>query len=467
MKRNIIVGIACICCTLTGCGEYPGPHTFAPDIQNGEAYNIYRYGATIDGIFTKPDVDAGSVDKYGILLSRYPSMAEADTIEAETVESGNKFTLHLRELESDTHYYYQTFAANKFSFLASERPDEFQTRKECPPVFDEIRIEEQDCKSLVLLVPIVDNGTNGGLFAKGFCYKLTASDNDLPYEDKDSKDTQIIETGNPQELRARITNLRPGRKYVIRPYGINSVDIGYGPALSISMEETLIPIMSTVTALPYGNIPTVQAEAWLLAAGESAIAEMGFCWDINVDPTVKGLHKAVAFKDENEPIVSLIDLKPNTTYYMRAYATNVNGQTGYGEACIVRLEGEYKLSLSDIIVESCTARSFSVSSSILSPNVGGGVTIEGQGFCYSDVTTPVVNGENTVTVPVDKIVDGVFGITVGNLVPATEYAVRAYLQTSEGVIYSNTATIRTQEEPKPGGGINDWDDQEEEGGTLE
>ena len=225
--------------------------------------------------------------------------------------------------------------------------------------------------------------------------------------------------------------------------------------------------MSTVTALPYGNIPTVQAEAWLLAAGESAIAEMGFCWDINFDPTVKGLHKAVAFKDENEPIVSLIDLKPNTTYYMRAYATNVNGQTGYGEACIVRLEGEYKLSLSDIIVESCTARSFSVSSSILSPNVGGGVTIEGQGFCYSDVTTPVVNGENTVTVPVDKIVDGVFGITVGNLVPATEYAVRAYLQTSEGVIYSNTATIRTQEEPKPGGGINDWDDQEEEGGTLE
>ncbi len=95
------------------------------------------------------------------------------------------------------------------------------------------------------------------------------------------------------------------------------------------------------------------------------------------------------------------------------------------------------------------------------------MTIEGQGFCYSDVTTPVVNGENTVTVPVDKIVDGVFGITVGNLVPATEYAVRAYLQTSEGVIYSNTATIRTQEEPKPGGGINDWDDQEEEGGTLE
>lgn len=92
MKRNIIVGIACICCTLTGCGEYPGPHTFAPDIQNGEAYNIYRYGATIDGIFTKPDVDAGSVDKCGILLSRYPSMAEADTIEAETVESIYKVT---------------------------------------------------------------------------------------------------------------------------------------------------------------------------------------------------------------------------------------------------------------------------------------------------------------------------------------------------------------------------------------
>ena len=61
----------------------------------------------------------------------------------------------------------------------------------------------------------------------------------------------------------------------------------------------------------------------------------------------------------------------------------------------------------------------------------------------------------------------VFSITVGKLVPATEYAIRAYLQTSEGVIYSSTTTIRTQEDPKPDGDINDWDDQEEEGGTLE
>lgn len=160
----------------------------------------------------------------------------------------------------------------------------FKPIRNVRPVFDRIRIEEQDCKSLVLSVPMVDKGTDGGLFSKGFCYKLATSENDLPYEDRDSKDIQIIETGNPQEIKARITNLRPGREYVIRPYGINSVDIGYGPALFISMEKTTIPIMSTVTALPYGNTPTVQAEAWLLAAGESAIAEMGFCWDINDTP---------------------------------------------------------------------------------------------------------------------------------------------------------------------------------------
>ncbi|MBD8984217.1 MAG: hypothetical protein EGR83_19620 [Bacteroides cellulosilyticus] len=467
MKRNIILYIVGICSILIGCGEYPGPHTFAPNVLNGEVYNIYRYGATVDGVFIKPDTDAGSVKRCGILLSLYPSMAEADTIESGTIESGNKFTLWLKNLNSDTHYYYQTFAANDFSFLASEKVNEFQTYKECPPVFDRIRIEEQDCKSLVLSVPMIDKGTDGGLFSKGFCYKLATSENDLPYEDRDSKDIQIIETGNPQEIKARITNLRPGREYVIRPYGINSVDIGYGPALFISMEKTTIPIMSTVTALPYGNTPTVQAEAWLLAAGESAIAEMGFCWDINDTPTVQGLHKSVPFKDENEPIVSLIDLKPNTTYYMCAYAINVNGQAGYGEVCSIRLDGEYELALSDIIIEDCTTHSFSVSSSILSPGAGKDVVIEGQGFCYSDVTTPVVNGNNTVTVPVDDVVDGVFSTKVNNLVPATEYAIRAYLQTSGGIIYSNTATVRTQEDPKPDGDINDWEDKGEEGGILE
>lgn len=61
MKRNIILYIVGICSILIGCGEYPGPHTFAPNVLNGEVYNIYRYGATVDGVFIKPDTDAGSV----------------------------------------------------------------------------------------------------------------------------------------------------------------------------------------------------------------------------------------------------------------------------------------------------------------------------------------------------------------------------------------------------------------------
>lgn len=463
MKRNIILYIVGICSILIGCGEYPGPHTFAPEDQFGEVYNIYRYGATIDGAFFKPDTDAGSVNRCGILLSLYPSMAEADTLYSETVESGHLFTIQLKELEADTHYYYQTFAANDFSFLPSSDVYEFKTYDECPPVFDEVRIEEQECKSLILSVSIIDNGTDGGLFSKGFCYKLATSDDDLPYEDRDSKDIQLMGTKNIQELKARITNLKPGSKYMIRPYGINSAGIGYGPAFSVSMEETRMPVMSTVKVLPYGNTSTVQAEAWLLAAGESAIVEMGFCWDIDSDPTTKGLYKAVAFKDENAPIVSLIDLKPNTTYYMRAYATNADGQTGYGEVCSVRLGKKDEITLSDIVVKEYTAHSFFASSSIFLPYDEDDTVLEEQGFCYSDIAEPVVDDNNTMTIPVNKVVDGVFSITIDNLLQNTEYAVRAYLKTSKGIIYSNRIIAKTLKKSDPDGNIHDWEDKEEDG----
>lgn len=99
-------------------------------------------------------------------------------------------------------------------------------------------------------------------------------------------------------------------------------------SLSDLTPDTELPVMSTVTYEPVDRMPAIQATASLLAAGVSPVVEMGFCWDTQGVPTLNSLHKAGSSAD-GKRTTARISLKPNTTYYVCAYATNERGETGY------------------------------------------------------------------------------------------------------------------------------------------
>lgn len=131
-----------------------------------------------------------------------------------------------------------------------------------------------------------------------------------------------------------ITGLEPSTSYYARAYAINSEGVGYGNQISfITLSDnggdpSAIPVVETS---PVSGITQTSAigSGVVTATGGSVILERGVCWSTQTNPIVSGDH-AMAGSGAGTFSCVMMDLEPNTTYYVRAYAINSMG-IGYGE----------------------------------------------------------------------------------------------------------------------------------------
>ncbi|MBN1952109.1 MAG: T9SS type A sorting domain-containing protein [Bacteroidales bacterium] len=127
---------------------------------------------------------------------------------------------------------------------------------------------------------------------------------------------------------SQITGLTPGTTYYVRAYAKNGAGTSYGEELELqALSAIMVP---TVTTASPDNIMVVSAEGGgevTLWGGDSVTAR-GVCWNTTGDPTI-----ADGTSLDGEGLGSfnsyIYPLTENTTYYIRAYATNSAG-TGYG-----------------------------------------------------------------------------------------------------------------------------------------
>ena len=94
------------------------------------------------------------------------------------------------------------------------------------------------------------------------------------------------------------------------------------------MRTVLLPTVTT------GNVSRIfetnaTCSGTVMANGYSEVTVRGMCWSNEPSPTVEGNHKTEG-SGIGEFTSLLTDLQPNTTYYVKAYATNSIG-TAYGE----------------------------------------------------------------------------------------------------------------------------------------
>ncbi|MDD4033536.1 MAG: FISUMP domain-containing protein, partial [Bacteroidales bacterium] len=88
------------------------------------------------------------------------------------------------------------------------------------------------------------------------------------------------------------------------------------PSVSIG----IVTDITTITATCGGNVT---------ADGGAAVTARGVCWSTSENPTTSD-SKTTNGTDLGAYIGNITGLSPNTTYYVRAYATNANG-TAYGQ----------------------------------------------------------------------------------------------------------------------------------------
>ena len=124
-----------------------------------------------------------------------------------------------------------------------------------------------------------------------------------------------------------ITGLEPGVTYYVRAYATNANGTSYGEELSFTTDIEL-PTVQT-EAISSISSKTACSGGKVISNGGASISAYGIVWSTSQNPTVELSSKTKEASSYNAFSSTMNNLKPNTKYYVRAYATNSKG-TAYG-----------------------------------------------------------------------------------------------------------------------------------------
>ena len=198
-------------------------------------------------------------------------------------------------------------------------------------------------------------------------------------------------------------------------------------------KEAEIPTITTASVSGITSTSAISGGI-VTSDGGSEVTVRGICWgtsqnpDINDSKTTDGTGSGT--------FSSIINgLTANTTYYVRAYATNSEG-TGYGN----------EISFLSNPIQGATLTTAEVSSILVTTALtGGNITDEGdaevtaRGVCWGIAHNPDIAGFKTE----DGEGPGAFTSNLNGLSENTTYYVRAYAVTSAGTSYGNEVVFTT------------------------
>ena len=226
--------------------------------------------------------------------------------------------------------------------------------------------------------------------------------------------------------------------------------------------------------------------------GGSKVTERGVCWGLKKQPTVNE-NKVANNEKTAEFKAKITDLKPATTYYVRAYAKNSDGLS-YGPEVSFTTSKATQLSANEATFNNnniskpkpkldkeapktiSRPKNYSDQSEKQKPGAGkdtgkvvekkapevktvtvnnitkdgiiciGEIVSEGNpkaidyGVCWSTKSMPTLNDNKTT--PIQK--SNKFEVHINNLKPDTQYYLRAYAKNDVGVSYGEEIAVKTQ-----------------------
>ena len=247
-------------------------------------------------------------------------------------------------------------------------------------------------------------------------------------------DPHTTDGRGPGDFTSQMTGLSLNTVYYVRAYATNSIGTAYGEQLEFRTADGL-PTLTTadVTAI---TAVTATCGGEAMADGGFAITARGVCWSITQQPTILNNHTTDSIG--LGPFVSqLTGLEPATTYYVRAYATNVSG-TNYGEERVfTTLSGLCTVTTAAVDTTAITA-----TTAILGGNVtaDGGFACLARGICYGTQPAPTIANAHTT----DGSDAGTFTSQLSGLQSGVTYYARAYATNAIGTVYGEEVVFSTK-----------------------
>lgn len=271
----------------------------------------------------------------------------------------------------------------------------------------------------------------------------------LTYEAKATQSWITLE--NPQgSTTTQIKNI----KVIVNRAGMSPGDYSGSINVNSNSNSVSVPITMKVSQPSAPEVLNGQASGItstaaqvsgnITAQGSSAVTQHGHCWSTSPNPTTANNKTTLGGTSVNKSFVSnLSGLSPNTSYYVKAYATNSVGTT-YSDAIeLTTLSPPTMATVKTLRIENVIYNAVDGIGELT--KLGDGF-ITDYGFCYSSTNaTPTLADSKLSLGSTTKL--GEFTGTISGLRESTKYFVRAYATNSMGTAYGGTIEQTTKVAP--------------------
>jgi hypothetical protein len=372
------------------------------------------------------NINSTNATKIGILYSKNPTPNQKNSI-VETTSSLYYTEIILNGLDYGTKYYYKAFATNNIDTVYGEIKN-FTTTNATVPILNPTYNAYSITQTSAVSGGEVSSDGGFSVTSKGVCWSTTSN----------PTSSLLTKTNNGSgnwSFDSDITGLMAGTTYYVRAYATNSVGTGYGSQINFTTSPVILPTITTSTALKTSQ-STATCGGTVSSGGGGTITARGVCWSTSSSPTTALATKTNDGTGTGVFSSSITGLLENTTYYIRAYATNSAG-TAYG--------AQVSITIVPIVVPTITTTSV-VSTSQTTATGGGNITNDGggavtsRGVCWSTTANPTIL---LSTKTADGTGIGTFTSSITGLTANTTYYIRAYATNSAGTAYGAQVSFST------------------------
>ncbi len=280
--------------------------------------NISYNNATGNGVVSNPFF----VNAYGVCWNTTgaPTLADNNTNEG-TTNVAVDFSSEMSGLEPGTIYFVRAYAREWWGAISYGDVVKFTTTRFLPTVTTQ-PVTDIKSKSALGHGTVEDLGISNPT-EHGVCWN---SDGDPTIDDKRTDEGAVHVTG---PFATEIKGLKSNRTYFVRAYATNHEGTAYGNEVVFSTSSSP-PIVSTQDVDDIGSNNST-ANGTILDIGSPDPIQHGFCWNTTGMPDLGDYVTEQGEVNETGPFSSVIsELLPDSTYYVRAYATNTTGLS-YGD----------------------------------------------------------------------------------------------------------------------------------------
>ena len=279
-------------------------------------------------------VDLGSgIDEHGHCWSKNPVPEYGDD-DVKITENGKvtrvgTYNSNISGLEPETKYYIRAYIRKGDDVRYSEKELPFTTLPVTItvtlPVITIGSVQSLSSNEATVTGNIEDLGTGASSVSEhGHCWSTTTTTPTV----NDYK-TLLGAKTSTGVFMSTMGGLSPGTKYYVRAYATNPAGTAYSNNISFTTPEDITEPTVTTTEVTDISYNSAVSGGNVISDGGAAVTVKGVCWNTSPNPTL--INSSTPDGTGTGAYTSyLTPLASNTTYYVRAYATNSVG-TAYGE----------------------------------------------------------------------------------------------------------------------------------------